>query len=171
MTVLTNFLKIFSICGSVIMTAFLIAQLIGCFSYRKKLMQHEDRIKLKDPDITHLVIWACVALVNSPMALQQFPDNAAYFLLWILMDLEFLMFFITGRYCYVTGEEFIRNDILNKHTLKKEKIRYKTDGDTLLIYYGKRENPMKFRIIEQKDKLAAMLAENYRQYENKEELT
>lgn len=169
MTILKTIMKIFSICGSVFIVGFMTAQLIGCISYRKKLMQHEDKIKLKNPDITYLIIWAIISLTNIPTALQQFPDSAAYILLLFLTELEFLVFFITSRYCYVTGEEFIRNDILNKHTLKKEKIRYKADGDTLMIYYGKRVNPMKFRIIEQKNELAAILTENYRQYERKEE--
>lgn len=153
------------------MTAFLIAHLIGCFSYRKKLLKNDDKIKLKDSGITYLLIWSVISLCNIPVILHQFPDSAVDILFWVILNIYILMIVFSNKYCYITDDEIIRNDILTGHALKKEKIRYKIDEDTLLLYYGKRVNPMKFRIIEQMDKLAAILAENYRQYESKEEQT
>lgn len=152
------------------MTAFLIAHIIGCFSYRKKLLKNNDKIKLKDLGITYLLIWSVISLCNIPVILHQISDSAAYILFWVILNIYIIMIVFSNKYCYITDDEIIRNDILTGHTLKKEKIRYKIDGDSLLLYYGSRINPMKFRIIEQKDELTEMLGENYRQYDNKEEL-
>ena len=91
-------------------------------------------------------------------------DRNAHLILsvvWLIMVGLEVYEVIHVRYAYVTrGGIYLTDSIL-----KKDQIKYRINGQTLEIYYKKKETPVEFEIFEEKKKLTVMLEKEYQKYQ------
>ena len=91
-------------------------------------------------------------------------DRNAYLILsvvWLFMVGLEVYEVIHVRFAYVTRGGIYLTDSF----MKKDQVKYRIDGQTLEIFYKKRETPATFEIFEDKKKLTAMLEKEYQKYQ------
>ncbi len=170
-------MNIFSIIALVIM-AFLSALNFYMFViFKKRVKAAENKVRLRVGSFKTEIIWYILSAVWILLSISRYRTACEYgdkseaefnmllIILWSTALLDYLFRLIFVRHIYISENEVIVCNNLKK-TCRKTNYRYRIadNEDILELYYKKNSVPVKYRIIEDKERLMQILKENYEQY-------
>ena len=170
-------MKLFSVIALVIMVFLSALNFYMFVIFKKRVKAAENKVRLRVSDFKKEIIWCILSAAWILFSISRYRTACEYgdkseaefnmllIILWSTALLDYLFRLIFVRHIYISENEVI---VCNhkKKMCRKTNYRYRIvdNEDILELYYKKNSVPTNYRIIEDKERLASILNENYEKY-------
>lgn len=170
-------MKLFSIIALVIMVFLSALDFYMFVIFKKRVKAAENKVRLRVNSFNSQISWCILSTVWILLSISNYRTACEYgdkseaelnmllIIFWSAALLNYLFRLILVRHIYISENEVIVCNKLKK-TCRKTNYRYRIvdNEDILELYYKKNSVSTNYRIIEDKERLASILNENYEKY-------
>ncbi len=170
-------MKVLSIIILSIMAIIFVLYFCDYFVYLKRVKYAENKVKLKGTNYKTSILWCALSIGWILISSSRYKEaricgdrneaewNLVVLIVWSICLFCYLFRLLFVRYIYLTDNSVIEFGNLKKMCQKSNyKYLISENGEILELYYKNNDIPLRYKIIEDKERLALILKENYEQY-------
>ncbi|MDE6521159.1 MAG: hypothetical protein K2K91_12015 [Ruminococcus sp.] len=167
-----GFWNYFYIVVFVLLILFVVYELILLVVNSQRIKKINRKVAVKK-SIWLDIYWIVLSVINALLDYDRYKTvvgindksaklNFLAFISWTICGTAHILMIFLDKYIYITPDGVFYKSMIKIQ--RKEKYRYRIDGDTLELYYKQNDKPAKYKIVGDKEELIKILDENYEKY-------
>lgn len=170
-------MKLFSIIALAIMAFLSVLGFCEFVIFKKRVKAAENKVRLRVNSHRNEIVWCILCILWILLSKSRYrtacergyeseaETNMLLIIIWSVALFNYLFRLIFVRHIYITDNAVIVfNDLKNMYQNTNYRYRIMNDENILELYYKKNSVPIKYKIIEEKERLTLKLKENYELY-------